>query len=60
MLAVTTYGRLLVRIIANSISQGEFEYVPISYPFSRRAIQSYSYSTPGINTYCSLCDFCVT
>ena len=56
MLAVTSYGRLFFRAIANSLTQSEFEYVPVSYPLSRRAIQSFSYSSPGMNTrYKKIC-----
>jgi len=47
MFSMVTFGRLVARAITNSISQGEFQYVPITASFIKRSIQHYPYSSPG-------------
>ena len=47
MYSMVTYGRLFVRVVANSLTQGQFDNVPYNWSFQRKSIQSFPYSSPG-------------
>ena len=47
MSSMVTYGKILARIVANSLSQGQYQYVPITSSYTNKAIQTFSYSSPG-------------
>ncbi|XP_076801420.1 protein phosphatase PTC7 homolog [Clavelina lepadiformis] len=47
MFSVMTYGRVLARAFANSVSQGELDYLPGVSSFSQSSVYGTSYSKPN-------------
>ena len=45
MFSMVAYGRLVARVITNSISQGQYQYAPYTASVGKRSIQHYS--SPG-------------